>query len=317
MPGSTPGSAIDRNVTTPAHAAAATETGGGGIPLGASLGSYGLAWRRFKGHRLAIVAGAILAALVLIIAIAPLFIPEEKANQAEPEFILRSPSTQFPFGTDDVGRDILARSLYGGRISLTIGATAAFLGIGLGLAVGALAGYYGGVRDAALMRLADAMLSMPSLLLLIVLGRIFGSSVPVLIAVIGGLSWMTVARIVRGNVLSLREQDFVVAARAMGADSRMVLVRHVVPNTLAPVIVAATLGVGNAILLEAGASFLGLGIRPPTASWGSMLYRAQNVLDFAPWVAIFPGLLILVTVLCINFLGDGLRDALDPRIRVE
>ena len=169
----------------------------------------------------------------------------------------------------------------------------------------------------ALMRLADAMLSMPSLLLLIVLGRIFGSSVPVLIAVIGGLSWMTVARIVRGNVLSLREQDFVVAARAMGADSRMVLVRHVVPNTLAPVIVAATLGVGNAILLEAGASFLGLGVRPPTASWGSMLYRAQNVLDFAPWVAIFPGLLILITVLCINFLGDGLRDALDPRIRME
>jgi len=281
------------------------------------LGSDGLAWRRFKRHRLAIAAGAVLAALVLIITIAPLFISEERANQAEPEFILRSPSAQFPFGTDDVGRDILARSLYGGRISLTIGATAAFLGIGLGLVIGALAGYYGGVRDAALMRLADAMLSMPSLLLLLVLGRIFGSSVPVLIAVIGGLSWMTVARIVRGNVLSLREQDFVVAARALGAHSRMVLVRHVVPNTLAPVIVAATLGVGNAILLEAGASFLGLGVRPPTASWGSMLYRAQNVLDVAPWVAIFPGLLILVTVLCINFLGDGLRDALDPRIRVD
>ncbi len=214
------------------------------------------------------MAGAVLAALVLIIAIAPLFIPEERANQAEPELILRSPSAQFPFGTDDVGRDILARSLYGGRISLTIGATAAFLGIGLGLVIGALAGYYGGVRDAALMRLADAMLSMPSLLLLIVLGRIFGSSVPVLIAVIGGLSWMTVARIVRGNVLSLREQDFVVAARAMGADSRMVLVRHVVPNTLAPVIVAATLGVGNAILLEAGASFLGLGSPAPHGQLG-------------------------------------------------
>ena len=297
--------------------AAATEERDFGIRVGASPGSYGPAWRRFKRHRLAIVAGGVLAVLVLIVAIAPLFIPEERANQAEPEFILRSPSAQFPFGTDDVGRDILARSLYGGRISLTIGATAAFLGIGLGLMLGALAGYYGGLSDAALMRLADAMLSMPSLLLLIVLGRIFGSSVPVLIAVIGGLSWMTVARSVRGNVLSLREQDFVVAARAIGADSRMVLLRHVVPKTLAPVIVAATLGVGNAILLEAGASFLGLGIRPPTASWGSMLYRAQNVLDLAPWVAIFPGLLILITVLCINFLGDGLRDALDPRIRIE
>ena len=196
------------------------------------------------------MAGAVLTVLVLIVAIAPLFIPEERANQAEPELILRSPSAQFPFGTDDVGRDILARSLYGGRISLTIGATAACLGIGLGLVIGAVAGYYGGARDVVLMRLADAMLSMPSLLLLIVLGRIFGSSVPVLIAVIGGLSWMTVARIVRGNVLSLREQDFVVAARAMGADSRIVLVRHVVPNTLAPVIVAATLGVGNAIFLR-------------------------------------------------------------------
>jgi peptide/nickel transport system permease protein len=300
-----------------AQVAAATEEGGLALRLGVSLGFYGVAWRRFKRHRLAIVAGAVLAALVLTVAIAPVFIPEERANQAEPEFILRPPSAQFPFGTDDVGRDILARSLYGGRISLTIGATAACLGIGLGLVIGALAGYYGGAVDALLMRLADAMLSMPSLLLLIVLGRIFGSSVPVLIAVIGGLSWMTVARIVRGNVLSLREQDFVVAARAMGADSRIVLVRHVVPNTLAPVIVAATLGVGNAILLEAGASFLGLGVRPPTASWGSMLYRAQNVLDLAPWVAIFPGVLILITVLCINFVGDGLRDALDPRIRIE
>jgi len=300
-----------------AQAATAAEEGGLALRLGASLGSYGVAWRRFKRHRLAIVAGAVLTALVLTVAIAPVFIPEERANQAEPELILRPPSAQFPFGTDDVGRDILARSLYGGRISLTIGATAAGLGIGLGLLIGALAGYYGGATDAVLMRLADAMLSMPSLLLLIVLGRIFGSSVPVLIAVIGGLSWMTVARIVRGNVLSLREQDFVVAARAMGADSRLVLVRHVVPNTLAPVIVAATLGVGNAILLEAGASFLGLGVRPPTASWGSMLYRAQNVLDLAPWVAIFPGVLILITVLCINFVGDGLRDALDPRIRIE
>lgn len=301
----------------PAHAATVTGEGGLAIPRKTSLGPYGVAWRRFKRHRLAIASGAVLGVLVLVIAVAPLFIPEQRANQAEPEFILRSPSAQFLFGTDDVGRDILARSLYGGRISLTIGAIAALLGIGLGLLIGALAGYYGGLRDAALMRLADAMLSMPSLLLLIVLGRIVGSSVSVLIAVIGGLSWMTVARIVRGNVLWLREQDYVLAARAMGADNRIILVRHVVPGTLAPVIVAATLGVGNAILLEAGASFLGLGVQPPTASWGSMLYRAQNVLDFAPWVAIFPGLLILVTVLSINFLGDGLRDALDPRIRIE
>jgi peptide/nickel transport system permease protein len=230
---------------------------------------------------------------------------------------MRSPSAEFPFGTDDVGRDILARALYGGRISLAIGALAAALGIGIGLVVGALAGYYGRFADVILMRLTDAVLAMPSLLLLIVLGRIFGSSVPVLALVIGGLSWMTVARIVRANVLSLREQEFVTAARALGAGDGAIILRHVVPNTLAPVIVAATLGVGHAILLEAGASFLGLGVQPPTASWGSMLYRAQNVLSFAPWVAIFPGLCILITVLCINFLGDGLRDALDPRIRLD
>jgi peptide/nickel transport system permease protein len=173
------------------------------------------------------------------------------------------------------------------------------------------------MMDMILMRFTDAMLSMPSLLLLIVLGRIFGSSIWVLTLVIAALSWMTIARIVRGNVLSLREQEYITAARAVGVQDRMLIWRHIVPNTLAPVIVAATLGVGNAILLEAGASFLGLGVQPPTASWGSMLYRAQNVLTFAPWVAVFPGLLILVTVLCINFLGDGLRDALDPRMQLK
>jgi peptide/nickel transport system permease protein len=283
----------------------------------ASLGPYRLAWRRFKRHRVAMVTAAVLAVLVAVIAVGPIFVPEARANQAEPGLIMRPPSAEFPFGTDDVGRDILARALYGGRISLTIGALAAVLGIGIGLVVGALAGYYGRFIDVVLMRFTDAVLAMPSLLLLIVLGRIFGSSVVVLALVIGGLSWMTVARIVRANVLSLREQEFVTAARALGAGDGTIILRHVVPNTLAPVIVAATLGVGHAILLEAGASFLGLGVQPPTASWGSMLYRAQNVLSFAPWVAIFPGLCILVTVLCINFLGDGLRDALDPRIRLD
>jgi peptide/nickel transport system permease protein len=286
-------------------------------PGRAGGGPYALAWRRYRRHRPATIAGAILALLVAAILIGPLFIPESRANQAEPTQIMRPPSAEFPFGTDDVGRDILARALYGGRISLLIGVLAASVGIGVGLAVGALAGFYGRAVDIVLMRLTDAVLSIPSLLLLIVLGRLFGASVLILALVIGGLSWMTVARIVRANVLSLREQDFVTAARAVGASDAGLIVRHVVPNTLAPVIVAATLGVGHAILLEAGASFLGLGVQPPTASWGSMLYRAQNVLNIAPWVAIFPGLCILLTVLCINFLGDGLRDALDPRIRLE
>ena len=262
-------------------------------------------------------AALALGVLVMIVAASPLFITPDQANLAEPSQILRPPSAQHWFGTDDVGRDILARALYGGRVSLLIGGLAAALSVVLGTLVGILAGYYRGWVDVLLMRLTDAMLSMPSLLLLIVLGRIFGASILVLTLVIAGLSWMTVARIVRGNVLSLRAQDFILAAHAVGVPSRRLLLRHLLPNTLAPVIVAATLGVGNAILLEAGASFLGLGVQPPTASWGSMLYRAQNVLTFAPWVAIFPGLLILLTVLCINFLGDGLRDALDPRLQAR
>lgn len=276
-----------------------------------------MVWRRFSQHRMAIIAAIILICIIAIILVSPLFVTANEVNLAQPENILIAPSLAHPFGTDDVGRDILARTLYGGRISLAIASASALLSVLLGLLIGVPAGYYGGWVDIFLMRFTDAMLSMPSLLLLIVLGRIFGASVPVLTLVIAGLSWMTVARIVRGNVLSLREQDFVLAAHATGVSSSRLLLRHIVPNTLAPVIVAATLGVGNAILLEAGASFLGLGVQPPTASWGSMLYRAQNVLTFAPWVAFFPGLLILLTVLCINFLGDGLRDALDPRLQIR
>ncbi len=162
---------------------------------------------------------------------------------------------------------------------------------------------------------ADAVLSIPSLFLLIILTRVFGPTVPAIILVIGLLNWMQVSRIVRANFLSLKERDFVLAARSIGVNDGAIILRHVLPNTLAPVIVAATLGIGHAIILEASASFLGLGVQPPTASWGSTLYRAQEVMVMAPWVAIFPGLMILVTVLCINFLGDGLRDALDPHVR--
>ncbi len=174
-------------------------------------------------------------------------------------------------------------------------------------------GFYGRWIDSLIMRLTDAMLSMPSLLVLIVLTRILGPSVPTIVLVIGLLNWMQVTRLVRANFLSLKEQDFVLSARAIGVPDSAIIFRHILPNTLAPVVVAATLGVGHAIILEASASFLGLGVQPPTASWGSMLNRAQGLLIVAPWVAIFPGLLILLTVMAINFLGDGLRDALDPR----
>ena len=274
-----------------------------------------LAWRRFRRHRLALIGATVLGLVVGVCIIAPVLVPESAANRVDPTLFRAPPSPAHPFGSDDVGRDILWRTVYGGRISLAIGALSIALAMSIGVVLGSVAGYYGRWTDSLIMRLTDAMLSMPSLLLLIVLTRILGASVSTIILVIGLLNWMQVTRIVRANVLSLKEQDFVLAARALGVDDRAIIFRHVLPNTLAPVVVAATLGVGYAIILEASASFLGLGVQPPTASWGSMLYRAQGLMIQAPWVAIFPGLMILVTVMAINFLGDGLRDALDPRAR--
>jgi peptide/nickel transport system permease protein len=285
------------------------------VPSTPSATLTGLAWRRFRRHRLAMVGATLLGLVVGVCVIAPLLVPESAANRVDPTLFRAPPSLAHPFGSDDVGRDILWRTIYGGRISLAIGALSIALAMSIGVVLGSVAGYYGRWTDTLIMRLTDAMLSMPSLLLLIVLTRILGASVTTIILVIGLLNWMQVTRIVRGNVLSLKEQDFVLAARALGVNDRAIIFRHVLPNTLAPVVVAATLGVGYAIILEASASFLGLGVQPPTASWGSMLYRAQGLMIQAPWVAIFPGLMILVTVMAINFLGDGLRDALDPRAR--
>jgi peptide/nickel transport system permease protein len=262
---------------------------------------------------MAIVGGIVLIIIVGVCLIIPLVVPESAANRVDPRLFRAPPSLVHPFGNDDVGRDILWRVIYGGRISLAIGALSIAIAMTTGVVLGSLSGYYGGWPDSLIMRLTDAMLSMPSLLLLIVLTRILGPSVITIIVVIGFLNWMLVTRIVRANFLSLKAQDFVLAARALGVSDRSIIFRHVLPNTLAPVVVAATLGVGYAIILEASASFLGLGIQPPTASWGSMLYRAQALMEQAPWVAIFPGLMILITVMAINFIGDGLRDALDPR----
>jgi len=274
-----------------------------------------LAWQRFRRHQMALVGGVVLLVIMAISAAAPFLAAEDAANKVNPLNIRLSPSPAHPFGTDDVGRDMLWRTIYGGRISLAIGTLSVLIAMTLGVAIGCLSGFYGGVADAVLMRFTDAVLSIPSLFLLIILTRVFGPTVPAIILVIGLLNWMQVSRIVRANFLSLKERDFVLAARSIGVNDGAIILRHVLPNTLAPVIVAATLGIGHAIILEASASFLGLGVQPPTASWGSTLYRAQEVMVMAPWVAIFPGLMILVTVLCINFLGDGLRDALDPHVR--
>jgi peptide/nickel transport system permease protein len=264
---------------------------------------------------MALASGLVLAIIVLVSAIAPLLASEDAANQVNPLQILNPPSPAHLFGTDDVGRDMFWRTIYGGRISLAIGLLSVLIAMTVGIAIGCLAGFYGGVVDNLLMRFTDAVLSIPSLFMLIVLTRILGPTVPAIILVIGLLNWMQVSRIVRASFLSLKEQDFVLSARASGVDDRAIMVRHILPNSLAPVIVAATLGIGHAIILEASASFLGLGVQPPTASWGSTLNRAQEVMVMAPWVAIFPGLMILLTVLCVNFIGDGLRDALDPHTR--
>ncbi len=285
-----------------------------------------IVWRRFRRHKMAMAGAVMLMVLVLYSFGGTLFFTEEYANYTDTSQRLEPPSREHPFGTDTVGRDILARTIYGGQISMLIGLSAAAIEVIAGVVIGALAGYYGGVLDGLLMRFTEAMFTIPQLFLLLVmakffankiptvevLGRSFSGSVIVIIAIIGLTSWMYLARIVRADFLSLKQREFVVAAHTIGTGNRSIIVRHILPNTMAPVIVTATLGVANAILTEAYISFLGLGVQPPTATWGNMLEGAYNYVLTAPWLWIFPGLLILLTVMSINNLGDGLRDALDP-----
>jgi peptide/nickel transport system permease protein len=274
---------------------------------------FQLVLRRFRRHKLAVASAIVLGLLIGVCFVVPLFVDEDAANWMNHDAKREPPSLRFPFGTDDVGRDMLLRAIYGGRISLGLGIVAALIAVTIGTAVGGIAGFSSpGPVDSILMRFTETLLSIPTLFILIVLARIVGNSVTMIAIVIGGLSWMGVSRLVRAEILSLKEQDFILAAGALGVPSRRILVFHLLPNVVAPIVVAATLGVGMAIIWEASLSFLGLGVQPPTATWGSMLHRAQRFLVDAPWIAIFPGLLILITVLCVNFVGDGLRDALDP-----
>ncbi len=288
-----------------------------------------MAITRFARHRAAMMGFVLMMAVFLYIIIGSFIFTEKDANFNDTSIRLMPPSAEHPFGTDRVGRDIMARTIYGGQISLIIGALAVIVEVTLGTALGAIAGYYGGIIDSLLMRFTEAMLSIPSLLLLLVMakffsgqipdvhlfGRTFSGSVVVIIFILGLTSWMTLARIVRSTVLSLKEQDFIHAARALGATNSRIIIAHILPNSLASIIVAGTLGVAGAILSEAYISFLGLGVQAPTASWGNILTEAQEfqIIKDAPWYWFFPGMLILLTVLSINFVGDGLRDALDPR----
>jgi peptide/nickel transport system permease protein len=283
--------------------------------------------RRFFRHRIAVIGLLILGGITLFVTLGTLFYTEADANFNDTSRRLLAPSAEHPFGTDTIGRDILARTIYGGQISLLIGLTAVSVAVLLGTTVGVVTGYFGGIVDSVLMRFTEAMLSIPSLLLLLVmakffsgriptqeiLGRTFSGSVLVIIVIIGLTSWMVLSRIVRSSVLSIRESEYVTAARALGATDWRIISSHVLPNTLAPVIVAATLGVAAAILQEAYISFLGVGVQPPTATWGNMLDGSRQFIEEAPWLWMFPGLMIVLTVMSINFVGDGLRDALDPR----
>ena len=291
---------------------------------GVERGSPGVeTWRRFRRHRLAAASTVILATMLLAVAFGPL-LWQVPINDIDFSAHLEGPSWSHPFGTDDLGQDVLARMLYGGRISLAVGLAAMLVAITVGTAIGAIAGMSRGSIDAALMWLTDLFLSLPPLPLLLLVIYLFREPLKQLIgpelgtfllivAVIGGFRWMQVARLVRAQFLSLREKEFVEAARALGMSSLRVVTRHILPNSLGPIIVAGTIDVAAAIIAESTLSFLGLGFPPDIPTWGRILFDAKDYLDIAPHWALFAGGAIFLAVLSINFIGDGLRDALDPR----
>jgi peptide/nickel transport system permease protein len=287
------------------------------------VGPWREAWRRFRKHRLAVVSLVILGAIVLAVLIGP-FVWRVPIDEIDFSARLQGPSWEHPMGTDDLGQDLLARVLYGGRISLAVGFAAMMVAIFVGVLVGSIAGMAGGRTDAALMWLTDLFLSLPQLPLLLLIIYLFRDSLTqvvgpelgvfiLIVIIIGGFNWMQVARLVRAQFFSLREKEFVEAARALGASRLRLVLRHILPNAMGPVIVAATIDIAAAIIAESTLSFLGLGFPPDVPTWGRLLFDAKDNLDFAPHWAIFPGAMIFLTVLAINFIGDGLRDAFDPR----
>ncbi len=271
-------------------------------------------WKQFRRNRLALAACGIIVFLFLLSLFAP-FVTPCKPDALDLYHVLMPPSAAHWFGTDELGRDVFTRVVYGARISLKVGFVAVGISIAVGTLVGLLAGYYGGVVDSLLMRFVDIMLCFPTFFLILAVITILEPSIWNIMAVIGLTSWMGVARLVRAEVLSLRERDFVLAARALGASDARIIFRHILPNALSPVLVSASLGVAGAILTESALSFLGIGVQPPTPSWGNILTSGKDYIEFAWWLSLYPGLAILVTVLAYNLVGEGIRDALDPRIR--
>ena len=304
----------------------------GSTPASPSAEAHGLAhhvspareaWRRFRRHKLAVLSAVVLLCLVTLVVLGP-WVWKVAINDIDFSAKLNGPSLAHPMGTDDLGQDMLARMMYGGRISLAVGLAAMGIAILVGITIGALAGISRGWVDSALMWLTDLFLSLPQLPLLLVLIYLFRDTLKasfgpemgifvLIVIVIGGFRWMPVARLVRAQFFSLREKEFVEAARALGASVPRQVSRHILPNALGPVIVAGTIDVAAAIIAESTLSFLGLGFPPDIPTWGRILFDSKDYLDIAPHWALFPGGAIFLTVLSINFIGDGLRDALDPR----
>ncbi|MGH2424770.1 MAG: oligopeptide ABC transporter permease [bacterium] len=279
---------------------------------------WSLATQRFLRHRLA-VSGLLVMLVIAGIAAAAIWLAPHSPTAIDPVAFQAAPSATHPLGTDSVGRDVLSRLIFAARVSITVGVLAVAMYVVIGTAVGATAGYYGGKMDLVLSRIMDVMLSFPPLIIILFAVSVFGRpSIWNVIFVLGLLGWPALARLVRGQFLALRDLEYVLAARANGSSDARIVLRHMLPNALAPVLVAATFGMANAILVEAALSFLGLGVQPPTPSWGNMLTDAQSltVLERMPWLWVPPGFMILISVLSINFLGDGLRDALDPSLRL-
>jgi peptide/nickel transport system permease protein len=288
-------------------------------------------WRRFRKHKLAVAGATVVLFMIVVSVLAPLIAPydpiQQNVDAQGDRYRNASPSLDHPMGTDSIGRDVLSRLMHAGRISLLVAFSVVFIGESLGAMIGAISGYYGGSVDMVIQRFTEFMLTLPSLPLLLAVSALLRgieipfvprelSSVFIIIVVLTGFGWMGACRLVRGMVLSLREMDFIEASRALGMGNSRIIVRHMIPNSLAPIIVNATLGLGTVIIIESALSFLGFGVQPPTATWGNMLNEYQHDMWTQPAKVFYPGLAIFVVTLAFNYVGDGLRDALDPRLKM-
>jgi peptide/nickel transport system permease protein len=272
-------------------------------------------WKRFKKNKLAVWGGALVFLLFAIATIAPLIAPYP-AEQIDVNNILKAPSSKHLLGTDDLGRDVLSRMIFGARVSLSVGFIAVGIATLIGILLGAISGYYGHWVDSLIMRFVDIMLTIPSFLLILAVIAFIGPSILNIMVVIGTTSWMGVARLVRAEFLSLKEREFILAARSIGASDIRIIFRHILPNALTPVFISFILGIAGAILLESGLSFLGLGVQAPNPSWGNILSSGREYLEIAWWLIVFPGLAILITCLSYYLLGEGIREALDPKLKI-